>query len=300
MLKFRINSFIDLRFEDGKTNIYVNNRLFNHCKYILLNLPADDSKNITDIDSIDDAVKNLNNSVEIIGNEINKINPEILFWAHCSNLQTWYENNYNTNLIHSNLAFPLLKELTRAGDLKATKIFKEEVAKRFEGHNLNVIQFLLYNKYLDCLNKEELETLLERISASLTDLVTRKLREQLKAIYANFREIKDVIDILLFLDLNYNQNLILRILNKLSMKNNTHFTYFLILHLNFKDHFDFKIPYGKFFTYFEKILNDIYKNYPEIDDLLKIIDSGFINGGISLDEKLSYGFVSNPEGIYEE
>jgi hypothetical protein len=44
------------------------------------------------------------------------IPPEIRFWAHCSNLETWGENNYDTRLIHSNLAFPLLKKLTEAGD----------------------------------------------------------------------------------------------------------------------------------------------------------------------------------------
>lgn len=297
MLIFRINNFIDLRFEDGKTNIYVNNRLFNHCKYILLNVPTDGSKDITEIDSIDEAVENLNESLEIIGNKIYKINPETFFWAHCSNLQTWYENNYNTNLIHSNLAFPLLKELTKAGDLKAMKIFKEEVAKRFESNNLNVIQFLLYNKYLDWLNREELEIVLQPISASLTNLVIRKLKELIKSTLANYREIKDIIDILLFFDLNYNQSLILQILNKLSVKNNTQFAYFLILHLNYKEHFGYEIPYGKYFTYFENILNNIYKNFPKINDLLKIIDSGFMNGAVSLDEKRSYGFVSYPGGI---
>ena len=35
------------------------------------------------------------------------ITPKQEFWAHCSNLQTWNENYYDTRLIHTNLAFPL-------------------------------------------------------------------------------------------------------------------------------------------------------------------------------------------------
>ncbi len=297
MLKFRINEFLDLRFEDGKTNIYVNNILFNHCKYILINFQLDNSKDITEINSIDEAVENRRESLEILEDKIYQINPKIIFWAHCSNLHTWYENNYNTNLIHSNLAFPLLKELTKVGDLKAKRVFKEEIVKRFESSNLHVIQFLLYNNYLDSLNREELAIVLENASFSLTSVVVKKLKELIESPFANYREIKDIIDILLFIDLNYNQSLILQILNKLSVKNNTHFAYFLILHLNYKEHFGYEIPYGKYSTYFENIVNWIYENYPEVDGLIKIIDSGLMNGGISLDEKRSYGFVPYPGRI---
>ncbi len=297
MLKFRVNNFLDLRFEDGHTNIYVNNILFNHCKYILINIQADKSNDIAEINSIDEVVENRGESLEILEDKKYHIDPKIIFWAHCSNLHTWHENNYNTNLIHSNLAFPLLKELTKAGDLNAKRVFKEEIVNRFESSNLNVIQFLLYNNYLDCLNREELELVLEHASFSLTSVVVKKFNELIESTFTNYREIKDIIDILLFIDLNYNQTLILQILNKLSVKNNTQFAYFLILHLNYKEYFGYEIPYGKYFTYFENILNWIYKHYPEIDDLLKIIDSGFMNGTISLDEKRSYGFVPYPGRI---
>ncbi len=294
MQKFRINNFIDLRFEDGKANIYVNNQLFNHCKYIILNKDNYVGNYIANINSIDDAVEKLNSLLENLGHNPSNINPETIFWAHCSNLQTWYENNYNTNLIHSNLAFPLLKKLTEVGDLKAKRVFKEEIAKRLENSNLNVIKFLLHNNYLDYFNSEELEIVLERTTFSLTNVVTRKLKELMESTFDNYREIKDILDILLFIDLKYNQNLVIRILGQFNIKNDFHFTRFLLLHINYKEFTDYKIPYGKFLTYFEDILNWIYEKYPEIDGLLKIIDSGFMSSAFSIDEKRSYGFLSYP------
>ncbi len=63
MLKFRINKFLELRFEDGETNIYVNNILVNHCKYILINVQVDCSKDITEINSIDEVNNQSRNAI---------------------------------------------------------------------------------------------------------------------------------------------------------------------------------------------------------------------------------------------
>lgn len=292
MLKFTINKFLDLRLEDGKTNVYVNNELFIHCKYILLDIALDKIEEFERISSIDEAIERLNKYVEIPRDNKRKLFPETIFWAHCSNLQVWYENEYNTCLIHSNLAFPLLKELTKAGDTLAAKVFREEVAKRFEKSNMNVRQFLLYNHYLDCLNKEELDILLKQSKSSLIFSVTTQLKDLLNSNLANFKEIKELIDIIVFIDLVYNRNLIIHVLDKLNTKKRSHFARFLIFHLNYKEFISYKIPYGRFSTYFEDVLKNIYVNYPEIKEFLKSIDSGFLNNSLSLDESQSYGFVS--------
>lgn len=289
MLKFTINNFLDLRLEEGKTNIYVNNELFMHCKYILLNIPIDE---IDDISSIDEAVEKLDKYYEFSRDYKVEIAPETLFWAHCSNIQAWYENNYNTCLIHTNLAFPLLKELMKAGDFRAAKVFKEEVAKRFEMGNLNVIQFFLDNQYLNCLNKEELEVLLEQTSSNLITNVIHQFKKLMNLTLSNYRKIKDLIDLVLFLDLKYNQNFIFHLFDNLPENLRTRFAQLIILHLNYKEFVNYKIPYGKYYTYFEEVLNYTYEKYPEIYDLLKIIDSGFYSGAIPLDEKLAYGAVS--------
>lgn len=71
-------------------------------------------------------------------------------------LQAWYEQDYDTRLLHSNLAFPLLKKLTYCGDPFAKKVFKEEIAKRLESGFLPVVLYLIKEGYLSYLNAEEL------------------------------------------------------------------------------------------------------------------------------------------------
>ena len=97
----------------------------------------------------------LDRSLEIRSITYTEITPETEFWGHCSNLQTWVENYYDSRLLHSNLAFPLLKALVEAGDQEAKKVFKDEIAERFAQGTPNVKLFLFNNSYLEFLNQEE-------------------------------------------------------------------------------------------------------------------------------------------------
>lgn len=294
MQKFRINKFLDLRLEDSKTNIYVNNKLFRQCKYILLNIPVENLDISSEISSVDDAVELLGSSSESIEAKFENFTPEVIFWAHCSNLQAWHEDNYNSSLLHSNLSFPLLRELTKAGDLNARKIFKEEIAKRFESKNITVIKFLLYNEFLSYLNTEELRIVLDNIKIKFSQIIVNNLKELMISAATNYKKINDLIDLITFIDLKYNLNLIYSIINTLDERLRVKFARFLILHLNYKEFICYKIPYGKFFIYFESIIDDLYKRYPEINELLCLIESGFLSGSIALEEKYSYGTQSYP------
>ncbi len=163
---FKINAYLTLKLEDGRTNIYVRDKLFQQCKYILLNIPTDRIQSFNDIKSIDDAAERLDRSMEDHDRIKFEITPETEFWAHCSNLQAWDENDYDTRLLHSNLSFPLLKKLTDCGDLKAKKVFKEELAERICDGNLNVFKFILEQDYLDILSEEEKEIILDDFMSS--------------------------------------------------------------------------------------------------------------------------------------
>jgi Leucine-rich repeat (LRR) protein len=156
MKEFKINEFLSLRLEDRKTNIYVNNELFRHCKYLLLDIPIEDIDQFDEIKSIDEIEMKSDRSLEFKDNLKINIPHETEFWAHCSNLQVWLENNYDTCLLHSDLAFPLLKRLEEVGDPLAKRRFKEEIAKRFEGGYFPTIDFLLEEGYDQYLSREEL------------------------------------------------------------------------------------------------------------------------------------------------
>jgi len=108
------------------------------------------------INSVDEFADKVNNPSESKNYEIS---PNIEFWGHCSNLQAWAENDYNTTLLHRNIAFSLLKELTIVGDPIAKKVFKEEIAKRIASNYPPVQEFLRVNGYLDFLSKEELSSI---------------------------------------------------------------------------------------------------------------------------------------------
>lgn len=117
MLTYKINDHIELRLEAKKTNIYVNGSEFIQCAYLLLDLPVNQiGHEEALIENIDEAGKKYSRKME---HDHTILTPEQEFWGHCSNLQVWVENDYNPNLLHSNLAVPLLKELA----LEDKKIF---------------------------------------------------------------------------------------------------------------------------------------------------------------------------------
>jgi len=162
MKDFKINDFLSLRLEDGKTNIYLNGEQFNQSKYLIINIFTEETEIIDEVESIDEVVSIL--GWRDGGQEGVKYNidPETEFWGHCSNLQVWFENDYDTRLLHSNLAFPLLKKLVEFGDPLAKKVFKGEIVKRFKSGYPTVLTYILEKELLNYLNREELSHLIEK------------------------------------------------------------------------------------------------------------------------------------------
>jgi len=158
--EYKVNDFITLKLEKGKTVIYVKDEKFLQCKYLLIEIPKDKLEDFDDFMSIDDVSEKLDHSLETNMN-YNQLIPDIEFWGHCSNLEAWSENLYDTSLLHSNLAFPLLKKLTDVGDPKARRVFKDEIAERLMNVHTNVAQYLIRENYLEYFNNEEIELLME-------------------------------------------------------------------------------------------------------------------------------------------
>ena len=186
MKEFKINKYLSLKLEDDITNIYLNGKKFLQCTYLLLSRKFDEIEDLSEIKSVDEMSDYLDRSMEA-GNY--SIPSEVEFWGHCSNLQVWYENNYDTRLIHSNLAFPLLKELSSLGDPIALKVFKEEIAKRLESGYEPVIEYLSQEKYVDYLNREDfLLFLLESNDAEVINNIENRLDIKFKVTY-NFNDL---------------------------------------------------------------------------------------------------------------
>lgn len=178
MLVFRVNKYITLSLEDGKTVIYVNGEEFTQCKHILLNIPVENINSFESIKSIDDA------SFAFRWSEIDQesietyIPPEVEFWGHCSNIQTWSENNYDTRLIHSNLGFPLLKKLTDIGDESALKVFKCEIIKRFIEGNEFTKEFLIDRGYIKYLAEKDIRVVIPVEEVLVIEDLEKKINVQ--------------------------------------------------------------------------------------------------------------------------
>lgn len=176
--KFKVNKYLELKLEGNETIIYVNGRKFGQCKFLLLNIPIDKITSLDEVESIDEAAERLDNSLEpiypfISRKKIRIIPPEVEFWGHCSNLQVWAENNYDTRLIHRNLAFRLLRDLTYAGDIIAKNVFKEEIVKRFLSGHPSVMQYLFEKGYLGHLEYQK-----ERIGDETYDYLIEQIKER--------------------------------------------------------------------------------------------------------------------------
>ncbi len=178
--EFEINKYLKLKLEGGRTNIYVKGRIFQQCMYLLLNIPVDRVEDYDEIDSIDEAAEYLDRSLEGNQNMSRKITPEEEFMGHCSNLQVWAENGYDTRILHRNLAFPLLKRLSEVGDPIAKKVFREEIAMRFGSKYPTVTQFLTQNGYLKYLSSEEFESILEEINPSILNELLAQIKSNLE------------------------------------------------------------------------------------------------------------------------
>jgi len=199
MKEFRVNKHITLKLENNKTNIYIDEKLFRHCKFLFLNIDEKGRKikgNIhTPAQSIDDieGYYDLSNAPRMDEGGIPAIvlPPEDEFWGHCSNLEVWAENKYDSLLLSRDLAFPLLRELCKVGDLIAIEQYKSEIKKRFLSHNPNVMIYLFEGLYIRNLKNEGITEILKKVNFSFLRQLAEKDAANYRKIYILILRIAD-------------------------------------------------------------------------------------------------------------
>ena len=163
MEEFIVSDLITLKLEGSQTVIYVNGERFDQCKRIVLDINLNEVKSYEDVDSIDEATEMyaaLHEGDSKDGGHHQSIEPEQEFWGHSSNIQAWVENNYDTRLLHRNLAFPLLKKLANLGDPDAKHVFRSEIVMRMKSGFAPTIYYLLLKGYVEYLQRDDIEELL--------------------------------------------------------------------------------------------------------------------------------------------
>ena len=94
---FEVNEFISLKLIFSKTLIYVYDDLFLNCQKVALNLVPSEFEKYKDFDNIDDIIEFSKSHMP--SEESISITPEEEFWAHCSNMQAWVENDYDSCIL---------------------------------------------------------------------------------------------------------------------------------------------------------------------------------------------------------
>ncbi len=172
-LNYKVNDYLTLKLENDKTFIYIKNKRFINCIRLMLQIPKVDIENFEEVNSIDEAAslhKTLYQNIIFEDNQPHTITPEQEFWGHCSNIQAWAENEYDSRLIHSNIAFPLLKKLTEEGDPQAKRVYKNEIAERLSAGYIPVSIYLINNYFLNVFNEEERELLVKNFMEIIDQL----------------------------------------------------------------------------------------------------------------------------------
>ncbi len=119
--EFTINSHLGLQLISNgnsrpKTVILVNGNRISQCMYLMMELDHKDAEESHEYVNIDECSRRYSRGLENSKNRY-PITAEEEFWGHCSNLQAWFENKYNPNVLHSSLSVPLLTKLAKT-DIK--------------------------------------------------------------------------------------------------------------------------------------------------------------------------------------
>ncbi len=151
MIRFKVNEYITVTDEAFAPSIYVNDEFFDCNGMHLILLSKDRSEYIEYIYSVDNVYNDLVgflDEAEFDNLYEGRVSYDEHFWGCCSNLQAWAENNYNTDLLYHELAFPLLKKLVFAGDPVAKKVIKKEVVRRYIYGPRNVRSYISQKGYM--------------------------------------------------------------------------------------------------------------------------------------------------------
>lgn len=189
---YQVNDYITLKLiKDDyyhSTEIFLNGKPFNQCMRLMFQLNQDDIKRVANIQSMDE-FKDIHDDLRHKDYHVIKITPKEEFSAHCSNIQAWVDNDYNTQILEMNLAFPILKKLTELGDPIANRVYKDEIMKRIELGYLPVIEFLAKGTFFKSFTEDELNFLFEEfweiLGRELICKIVKKCGVKLRYNYAH-------------------------------------------------------------------------------------------------------------------
>jgi hypothetical protein len=134
-----VSLYIDLRWEDKKPRIYVAGKPFLYCSFLVASVDVTDPS-IQDM-TIEDLAEQPG-AKQMEGRDVvdeGLLTADEVMFGFASSLEGWVRAKYNTQALHANLSFPLLKELAKAGDAKAKKALQVEIIERISAGHLGAM-----------------------------------------------------------------------------------------------------------------------------------------------------------------
>jgi hypothetical protein len=129
--RFVVNEHLDIAWDamSERVRVLVDGKPLLHCSFLVVTVSATDGE----VSSIDDLAARWE-ARKLEGRSVRDImSVEEEVQAHASNIQAWAEHGYDTRILHSNIAFPLLKALAKVGDGKAKRVLDAELEARIRG-----------------------------------------------------------------------------------------------------------------------------------------------------------------------
>jgi hypothetical protein len=168
--EFKISNLLSVRLDCNGPRMYVKGQPFNQCAYPVINGGGHRDNHVEHNDdgkeprvsrkaagSVDAFLWKEHRTLDHPGYVQNpKMSMQELFWGLCSTLQAWVENDYDTRLLHANLAFPLARALANAGDSAAKAMFEREVIARWKSDFEPVQTYLFHGGFLNALSPKAL------------------------------------------------------------------------------------------------------------------------------------------------
>ncbi len=174
--EFKISHLLSVRLDGDGPRMYVRGQPFDQCAYPVLNddgVREHESECYDDVEtpcvprkaarSVDAFLWKEHGTLDHPGYvEGSQVSMKELFWGLCSTLQAWAENDYDTRLLHVNLAFPLARALANAGDSAAKAMFEREVIARWKSDFEPVQTYLFHGGFLNTLSPRALMDIVVR------------------------------------------------------------------------------------------------------------------------------------------
>lgn len=180
-IDYKINDYISLRLKNNFVCIYVGKKEILKYTRIFFQKVFRANEIFKDFNVRDQAINEKISNLKVCVYDQNKFKNRTpsqlfgIFLNECKIIKEWINNDYYSEFLRINDSFQLLRALYEKGEPKAKRIFKERIVENFLRGEKNVIEFLVRDKYLSYLEKDEFDFLISNVQERADPILWKNL-----------------------------------------------------------------------------------------------------------------------------